>query len=132
MDDLLNEFIAETREMLEALSGGLVAWEAAPDDRARLDEIFRFVHTVKGNSGFFDLPRIKALSHAAEDALAAVRAGERQPDAPLVSAVLAVIDRLGELVQALETGSPVASGDDGALIAALSAEAPAAQASPAP
>ena len=48
MDDLINEFIAETREMLEALGGEIVAWEAAPDDRGRLDEIFRFVHTVKG------------------------------------------------------------------------------------
>src|SRR3954454_23637857 len=132
MDELVTEFIAETREMLAALGGEIVAWEAVADDRSRLDAIFRFVHTVKGNSGFFDLPRIKALSHAAEDDLAAVRAGERRPDAPLVSAVLAVIDRLGELVQALETRSPVASGDDGALIAALSAEAPAARAAPAP
>src|SRR5438270_12477872 len=113
MEDLLNEFIAETREMLEALSGGLVAWEAAPDDRARLDEIFRFVHTVKGNSGFFDLPRITALSHAAEDSLAAVRAGKRRADHALVSAVLAAIDRLGELVHAIETGETPASADDG-------------------
>jgi two-component system chemotaxis sensor kinase CheA len=119
MDDLLNEFIAETREMLEALSGGIVAWEAAPDDRPRLDEIFRFVHTVKGNSGFFDLPRIKALSHAAEDALAQVRSGERAADHNLASAVLAVIDRIGELVLDLETGETLTSGDDSALIAAL-------------
>src|SRR3546814_9041568 len=53
MEDLINEFIAETREMLEALGGEIVAWEAEPDDRGRLDEIFRFVHTVKGNCGFF-------------------------------------------------------------------------------
>src|SRR5919206_5230370 len=119
MDELINEFIAETREMLEALSGEIVAWEASPDDRARLDEIFRFVHTVKGNSGFFDLPRIRALSHAAEDSLAAVRSGERRPDARLVSAVLAVIDRIGELVEALETGEALASEDDSALIEAL-------------
>ena len=125
MDDLINDFIAETREMLEALSGEIVAWEAMPDDRARLDEIFRFVHTVKGNSGFFDLPRIGALSHAAEDALGAVRSGARVADARLVSAVLAVIDRLGELVEALETGETLASEDDSALIDALSAEAPA-------
>ncbi len=124
MDDLINDFIAETREMLEALSGEIVAWEAVPDDRARLDEIFRFVHTVKGNSGFFDLPRIGALSHAAEDALGAVRSGARVADARLVSAVLAVIDRLGELVEALETGEALASEDDSALIAALSSEAP--------
>ncbi|HEX8511693.1 MAG TPA: chemotaxis protein CheA, partial [Allosphingosinicella sp.] len=123
MDDLINDFIAETREMLEALSGEIVAWEAAPGDRARLGEIFRFVHTVKGNSGFFDLPRIRALSHAAEDALAAVRSGARSADARLVSAVLAVIDRLGELVEALETGEKSASEDDSALIQALSAEA---------
>ena len=74
MDELLQEFINETRETLEALSGEIVAWEASPDDRARLDSIFRFVHTVKGNCGFFDFPRLEALSHAAEDALAEVRA----------------------------------------------------------
>jgi two-component system chemotaxis sensor kinase CheA len=124
VDDLINDFIAETREMLEALSGEIVAWEAMPDDRPRLDEIFRFVHTVKGNSGFFDLPRIGALSHAAEDALGAVRSGARVADARLVSAVLAVIDRLAELVEALETGEALASEDDSALIDALSSEAP--------
>ncbi|HYG48677.1 MAG TPA: chemotaxis protein CheA [Allosphingosinicella sp.] len=124
MDDLIKDFIAETREMLEALSGEIVAWEAMPDDRARLDEIFRFVHTVKGNSGFFDLPRIRALSHAAEDALSAVRSGTRSADARLVSAVLAIIDRLGELVEALETGEALASEDDSALVDALSSEAP--------
>ena len=122
MDDLIKDFIAETREMLEALSGEIVAWEAAPGDGARLGEIFRFVHTVKGNSGFFDLPRIRALSHAAEDALSAVRSGARSADARLVSAVLAIIDRLAELVEALDTGEAVASEDDSALIEALSAE----------
>ena len=73
MDDLLAEFVAETREMLAALAGEIVAWEADPSDRARLDTIFRFVHTVKGNCGFFDFPRLEALSHAAEDELADVR-----------------------------------------------------------
>src|SRR5437763_3336002 len=119
MDDLLIEFIAETREMLEALSGCLVAWEATPDDRAQLDEIFRFVHTVKGNSGFFDLPRIKALSHAAEDALAAVREGKRRADPDLVTAVLAIIDRISELSEQIETGESDPGGDDAALIEAL-------------
>jgi two-component system chemotaxis sensor kinase CheA len=125
MEDLINEFIAETREMLEALGGEIVAWEAAPDDRARLDEIFRFVHTVKGNCGFFDLPRLEMLSHAAEGVLAEVRSGQRIADHRLVSAVLAIIDRIGELVQALETGDSVSSADDGQLIEALK-EGPAA------
>jgi two-component system chemotaxis sensor kinase CheA len=119
MDELINDFIAETRDMLTALSGAIVAWEAAPEDKARLDQIFRFVHTVKGNCGFFDLPRLEQLSHAAEGALAEVRSGERAADTPLVNAVLAVIDRIGELVQALESGESLPSADDAQLIAAL-------------
>lgn len=119
MDDLINDFLAETRDMLQSISGTIVAWEAEPGDRERLDEIFRFVHTVKGNCGFFDLPRLQQLSHAAEDALADVRAGRRTADSRLVSAVLAVIDRIGELVNALETGDALASEDDEQLIAAL-------------
>ena len=119
MDDLIADFVAECREMLEALGGEIVAWEAEPDDRARLDSIFRFVHTVKGNCGFFDFPRLEALSHAAEDALADVRSGRRVPDGQLVSAVLAIIDRIGEMVAAIEAGEEMPAGDDSALIEAL-------------
>jgi two-component system chemotaxis sensor kinase CheA len=119
MDDLIADFVAECHEMLEALGGEIVAWEAQPDDRARLDSIFRFVHTVKGNCGFFDFPRLEALSHAAEDALADVRAGRRHADGPLVSAVLAIIDRIGEMIAAIEAGEELPGGDDSALIQAL-------------
>jgi len=119
MDDLIADFVAECREMLEALGGEIVAWEAEPDDRARLDSIFRFVHTVKGNCGFFEFPRLEALSHAAEDALADVRAGRRHPDGQLVSAVLAVIDRIAEMIAAIEAGEEMPAGDDSALIDAL-------------
>ena len=119
MDDLIADFVAECREMLEALGGEIVAWEAQPDDRARLDSIFRFVHTVKGNCGFFEFPRLEALSHAAEDALADVRSGRRQADAALVSAVLAVIDRIAEMIASIEAGHEMPGGDDSALIDAL-------------
>src|SRR6478735_4762549 len=121
MDDLLQEFIAETRETLEALSGEIVAWEAQPDDRARLDAIFRFVHTVKGSCGFLDLPRLARLSHAAEDVLAQVRAGDRVPDSALVSAILAIIDRIGDLVEAIDAGESLDDGGEALLIAALDA-----------
>ncbi|HET7604883.1 MAG TPA: chemotaxis protein CheA [Sphingomicrobium sp.] len=129
MDDLIADFVAECREMLEALGGEIVAWESEPDDRARLDSIFRFVHTVKGNCGFFDFPRLEALSHAAEDALADVRAGRRHPDGQLVSAVLAIIDRIAEMIASIEAGEDMPAGDDSALIHAL---APGADGSVAP
>ncbi len=119
MDDLLADFVAETREMLEASGGEIVAWEADPADKARLDTIFRFVHTVKGNCGFFDFPRLEKLSHAAEDALADCRAGRRDPDRALVSAVLAIIDRISEMTDSIEAGEDYPEGGDDELIAAL-------------
>ncbi|PZO70753.1 MAG: chemotaxis protein CheA [Pelagerythrobacter marensis] len=119
MDDLLADFVAETRDMMQAMAGELVAWERAPDDRESLDTIFRFVHTVKGNCGFFDFPRLERLSHAAETALADVRSGNRTVDVRLVDAVLAIIDRIGELTDAIEGGSDLDRGDDEHLIAAL-------------
>ena len=123
MDELLQEFIAETRETLEALAGEIVAWEAAPTDRARLDAIFRFVHTVKGSCGFLDLPRLARLSHAAEDVLGAVRDGQRQPDTALVNAVLAIVDRIGELVEAIDAGTALDDSSEDLLIAALAEDA---------
>lgn len=125
MDDILAEFIAETRETLEALSGELVAWENDPADRDRLDAMFRFVHTVKGSCGFLNLDRLERLSHAAEDALAQVREGARVADRALVSAVLAIVDRIAELAEALDTGEAVHGSDD-PLIAAVRGEAMAA------
>ena len=122
MDDLLAEFVAEAREMLAAVESELVAWEADPGDRTRLDAIFRFVHTIKGNCGFFDFPRLEALSHAAESALAAVRAGTREADKPLVDTVLAVIDRIADLIETVAAGEPLPQEDDRPLIAALAAE----------
>ena len=119
MDELLADFVAETREMLEQSGSELVAWEADPSDKARIDTIFRFVHTVKGNCGFFDFPRLEKLSHAAEDALAECRAGRREPDSALVTAVLAIIDRISEMTDSIEAGEELGEGGDDDLIAAL-------------
>src|SRR5205814_2176213 len=48
-----------------------------------------------------------------------VRAGRRHPDGALVSAVLAIIDRISEMVAAIEAGEDMPVGDDNHLIDAL-------------
>lgn len=126
MDELREEFIAETRETLEILAEQLVLWEKTPGDHNLVDSVFRFVHTVKGSCGFLDLPRLMKLSHAAEEVLSAARDGDLLPSPELVTAVLAVIDRISELTEALESGSPVPD-NDGDLIAGMLAFLPKAQ-----
>lgn len=123
MDEILGEFIAETLETLETLSSEVVAWEADPTDQSRLDAFFRFFHTVKGSCGFLNLPRFERLAHAAEDVLAAVRRGERGADPATVSAVLAVMDRIGALARGLGGDETIPESDDDALLDALLASA---------
>ncbi len=119
MDDLLEDFIAETRETLETLASQLVQWERTPQDRALLDSVFRFVHTVKGSCGFLDLPRLLRLSHAAEDLLSGAREGHVMASPGMVTAVLAVIDRISALNEALETGHAVYDDDEDLIDAML-------------
>ena len=123
MDDLREEFIAETRETLEILAGQLVQWEKDPSDKSLIDSAFRFVHTVKGSCGFLDLPRLARLSHAAEEVLAHAQDGRIGTERGLVSATLAVIDRISALTDALESGDAV-HDDDAVLIGVMLAFLP--------
>lgn len=116
MDDLLREFVGETLDMMESVAGDLVVWEADPTDRSGLDRIFRTVHTVKGSSSFFDLPRITAVAHAAEELLDALRARRSVPAAPAVAAILEAFERIRQLTVAIAAGGAEPDGDDAALI----------------
>jgi two-component system, chemotaxis family, sensor kinase CheA len=75
MDDLLREFLTETAESLEAIYRELVRFEQEPNNSRILDNIFRLVHTIKGTCGFLGLPRLAALTHAAETLLGGFRSG---------------------------------------------------------
>src|SRR3546814_16688595 len=48
------------------------------------------------------------------------RSGNRMPDPATVSAILAIMDRIGELCQAVASGAPLSSLNDDILIEALS------------
>lgn len=122
MDDLLREFVGETLDMMDAVAGDLVKWEADPADRSGLDGIFRTVHTVKGSSGFFDIPRISAIAHAAEELLDVLRSRKGPPTRASVAMVLAAFDRIRELTQAIAASGAEPAGDDAKLIAALLAD----------
>jgi len=121
MDDLLVEFLTETNENLAELDVALVRLERTPDDGQTLSLIFRLVHTIKGTCGFLGLPRLEKLAHAAENVLGRVRDGVLPVTADLISTVLAAIDQIKVIVNALGATGAEPSGDDAGLIALLDA-----------
>ncbi len=123
MDDLLTEFLTETAESLEVIDEELVAFEARPNDRAILDNIFRLVHTIKGTCGFLGLPRLEAVAHAGETLLGRFRDGKLTVTRPAVSLVLESIDQIKSVLNHLEAHGAEPDGDDAELIARLEAAA---------
>lgn len=119
MDDLVSDFIAETREGLEALDSELVRFEQQPDDPATLGGIFRLIHTIKGTCGFLGLTRLQTVAHAAENVLGAFRDGVLPVTPVAVSAVLETVDLIRSLTDALGATASEPAGDDSALIARL-------------
>jgi chemotaxis protein histidine kinase CheA len=73
MDPIVHEFPVESFENLEQVDRDLVELENDPGDRARLDRIFRAVHTVKGTWGFLGMEQLEQLTHAGENLLALLR-----------------------------------------------------------
>ncbi len=119
MDDLVSDFIAETREGLEALDGELVHFERHPEDPALLGGIFRLIHTIKGTCGFLGLTRLQTVAHAAENVLGAFRDGELAVTPDAVSAILETVDLIRSLIDALSSAGAEPAGDDSALIGRL-------------
>jgi two-component system chemotaxis sensor kinase CheA len=119
MDDLLAEFLTETNESLAELDLALVKLECAPDDQATLGLIFRLVHTIKGTCGFLGLPRLERVAHAAENVLGRVRDRELAASPPVISAVLAALDRIKLIVAGLAAAGAEPGGDDAPVITAL-------------
>jgi two-component system chemotaxis sensor kinase CheA len=116
MDDLLKEFLAETSEALEMLDSELVELEQRPGDPQLLGSIFRIMHTIKGTCGFLGLPRLEHVAHAAEDVLGKIRDGELAVSQEAVSLVLAALDRIKELIEALGQLGEEPKGSDEEII----------------
>jgi two-component system chemotaxis sensor kinase CheA len=122
MDELLRDFLTETHESLDTVDSELVRFEREPNNAEILANIFRLVHTIKGTCGFLNLPRLATLAHAAESLMGRFRDGlPVTQDA--VSLILATLDRIKEILDAIEAQQNEPAGTDADLIARLDAMA---------
>lgn len=127
---VLQQFLQESREGLEGIAASLLALERAPDDGARMDELFRVVHTLKGNCGLFDFPDMFRVIHAAEDLMSAVRAGQIAFGGGMADALLDAMDFVAQQMDDIDVAGRPGNGHTAAaaLTARLRALVPAAAA----
>ncbi len=104
LDDALETFILESRELLEDMENALLGVEGADEKDEMVNAIFRAAHTIKGSSGLFSLDHIVAFTHVVESVLDRVRAGKLKIADQLVVLLLACCDHIGNLVNAVAGG----------------------------
>jgi len=103
MKEILESFLAETKEILEKLDSDLTIIEKNPDDIELLNQIFRHFHTIKGTSGFFGLEKLPAVTHKCEDILNKLRKGEAKINLFIMDGILAAYDVIKKLLYKIES-----------------------------
>lgn len=101
LDQALQTFFAESRELLDAMEASLLAIGQECDPET-INAIFRAAHTIKGSAGLFGLDPVVAFTHVVESVLDEVREGRVAIDDELVALLLKCGDHIRALVDAVE------------------------------
>jgi len=100
--EFIEEFLVESSENLDQLDKDLLALEADPADAPRLASVFRTVHTIKGNSGFFGFSKLGALAHSGEHLLGKLRDGRLRLDDRIAGTLYTMVDAVRAILRSIE------------------------------
>ena len=97
-EEILQDFLVESFELIEQLDQDLVELETRPDDLDLLNRIFRVAHTIKGASSFLNFDTLTHLTHHMENILNLARHGDIIIDAAIMDIILESIDLMKALL----------------------------------
>jgi len=112
-DRVIDEFLSEAQEIVEALSRDLLILDHAQKqgrvDPDLLNEVFRGVHTLKGVAGMFGYGELAALAHSMENLLDDLRLGRVELTQESLDVLFEGIENFQRLLA--EARSPGEHGD---------------------
>ncbi|MDF1882691.1 response regulator [Sulfurimonas sp. SAG-AH-194-C21] len=117
--EILQDFLIESFELVEKLDEDLVELENTPEDLELLNGIFRVAHTVKGASSFLNFDVLTHLTHHMEDVLNKARHGDLIITPDIMDVVLESIDLMKALLETIRDTSADAGIDVAACVARL-------------
>ena len=117
--EILQDFLVESFELVEKLDEDLVELENTPEDLELLNGIFRVAHTVKGASSFLNFDVLTHLTHHMEDVLNKARHGDLIITPDIMDVVLESIDLMKALLNIIRDTSSDAGIDVSECVARL-------------
>ena len=97
-NEFQQEYIEESRQILKSLENSLLELEkrSAPDE---LNNVYRYLHTLKGSAGMFGFKNIETLAHELEYLFSDIRDGIRQLDEFVLDLTLHATDVFADLIE---------------------------------
>lgn len=92
--ELVDAFLQEATEQLQEIEEGLLIWSKESDNKEVVAELFRKIHSFKGNCGFLGFRDLERLSHRMETVLDAMKSGTAPANAKPADAFLNLCDVL--------------------------------------
>lgn len=118
MEDLMQDFLLESTELLSDVDNKLCELEKRPNDKALLNDIFRGFHTIKGGAGFLNVSAMVTICHRTENLFDKLRNGELPLSSELMDVILDATGVVRGMFTTLSQGLSPAAPDAG-LLAAL-------------
>ncbi|MDX2480625.1 MAG: chemotaxis protein CheA [Desulfuromusa sp.] len=103
-DEMRLSFVQEGNELLQSTEQGLLSWGENQEDKEFIGEIFRNIHSFKGNCGFFGFSQIEKISHQMENILDRVKSGSKLAVDNPADQLLASLDVLQQAVNNISDG----------------------------
>ncbi len=105
-ENVLREFIAGVDEMIETLERSIIDYEKTNSSDA-LNEVFRIVHTIKGDADYIGLKKMTEFAHTLESLLDRLRRGSIKRSSKSIDIVLKAVDELKGMIRLLSEGKRV-------------------------
>lgn len=121
MDEVLQEFAAESLELAADVERDLLALESEPGSTDLLNRIFRAFHTIKGGAGFMAVGPLVDACHLTENLFDELRTGRLQVRGEVITTALMATQYVADALRFLAHGGGIDSlpGLDGTVARSL-------------
>lgn len=102
--DFKQEYIEEVKQILKSLEHSIMLLDKQPNNPEEIDNVYRFLHTVKGSAGMFDFKEMERLTHELENIYSDIREDIRTIDENILDLTLHAVDVLNDLIEGNEDG----------------------------
>ena len=103
-EELRNLYKEASADHIQKIEAGLLDLEKNPLDQAKLEQLLREMHSLKGDSRMLGVKDVETLTHQMEDILGAVNRGERVLSPVMFDCLYQGLDAIGKIATEAVTG----------------------------